>query len=66
MTDWRHRLIIEESTLNERIEALEAFRGTNVYRDLPGTDQDLLTMQLLAMRSYIYALRARMKRTPPL
>ena len=55
-------LMAESDELAAKMERLEAFTGTETFRDLSALDRDLLLDQRFAMRSYYKALSARIQR----
>ena len=56
---FQDRVEMEHAALVGNIERLEAFRGGDLYRDLPEAERDRLTTQLLFMRGYAEILRQR-------
>jgi len=50
--DFRDRVRLEKSELDEKREALAAFFGTSTFAALPGAEQARLREQLDAMRDY--------------
>jgi hypothetical protein len=53
------RVRAERDALVGKIEVLEAFRSTSIYRGLPEAERDRLTAQLMFMRGYAEMLRQR-------
>jgi|HubBroStandDraft_5_1064220.scaffolds.fasta_scaffold506610_2 hypothetical protein len=63
--DWLTRVRTESEELIQKIQRLEAFRGTPEHRALLVLHQDLLTSQLLVMRAYAEILRQRISSWKP-
>ncbi|MDC9603518.1 crAss001_48 related protein [Xenorhabdus griffiniae] len=63
----QQRVIDELAELNERIEKLSVFIGSNTYNALEESDCYLLKMQRSAMYNYAEILHMRVKRfsSPP-
>lgn len=56
------RMDLELNVLEERIGKLSAFLQTQIFKDLPVEDRDLMLTQLHAMDTYAVALKARRER----
>lgn len=56
------RMELEQNVLAERMGKLQAFLDTQIYRDLPEEERDLLDEQLAAMALYNQALWSRILR----
>lgn len=59
------RMETEQAELDERIEKLRDFIGTETFNALPLIDRELLNMQLSAMHTYAAVLGARLRRIEP-
>lgn len=57
------RMVLEQNVLSERLGKLQAFMETELFRDLPSPDRDLLDDQLMAMALYNQALMKRVMRS---
>lgn len=57
--DYQQRVIDEVEELDEKIEKLDAFTGTDNFYSLPSVEQELLCKQLQHMRDYSSVLRKR-------
>jgi len=63
MSDFKERLIQEQKDLQEKIEKLDSFLESNeFFEKLNKGEQDLLTIQLYAMRTYNTVLLTRIDR----
>ena len=56
MPDFKTRLIEEKEQLNERIEKLESFVGSDKFSSISAVQQSLLNVQLQSMRTYSQVL----------
>jgi len=52
MSDFKSRLITEQSELAEKIEKLSSFLGGNNFKSIDPKQQELLRKQLLVMNEY--------------
>ena len=59
MSDFKTRLMDEKQELEERVEKLESFVGTEGFAKIPQVQQDLLLIQLPQMTSYLNTLNLR-------
>jgi hypothetical protein len=60
MEDFKTRLLDERTDLNQKIDKLGPFINSEKYSELPVKVQDLLRVQLYAMKTYSYVLTERM------
>lgn len=54
------RVVAEKAQLDDKIEKLSAFFGTDVFKGLPAKQNELLTAQLSCMREYSGLLAERL------
>lgn len=59
MDDFKKRLYLESDELSTKIEKLALFIDSEFYKELPGTDRELLYKQLIVMREYNNILQTR-------
>ncbi|MGH8073660.1 MAG: crAss001_48 related protein [Lysobacter sp.] len=58
----QQRVIGEAAALVDKIDKLQTFTSTPVFKALPGPERDLLHVQFTAMRKYLRALEQRIDR----
>ena len=59
---WQLRVLNEHRDLKEKIERLNVFINTSVFKNTHEGDQARLTFQMYTMRAYLTALEARIDR----
>ena len=65
MEDFQQRVIEEHKELDQRLDKLQAFRGSAQFRILPREDQVLLNRQAVCMEGLLEVLAERIKRFKP-
>ena len=60
-----YRVVNERTELGLKINALQGIIGCTDYQSLPAEDQNLLVIQLEAMRKYHHILALRIERFAP-
>lgn len=59
--DFKQRLEVEQKELQEKIDKLGAFIGTEVYEGLANADKRILVLQKKAMETYNNILKIRLE-----
>lgn len=62
MSDFKNRLEVEKSELDEKIEKLSAFQTSENFLNIDPVQQTLLNIQLKAMHTYSQILLERLVR----
>ena len=60
MSDFKLRLVHEKSELSKKIEKLDSFLDSENFSKIDVRQQELLTLQIHAMKSYEWALNQRL------
>ena len=65
MKQYQKSLITEHAQLSKRIAALEGFRESEKFRNLPEAEQEMMRSQLLFMEGYHQILNRRIAAWKP-